>query len=156
MIFTDSDLPYGTDPIFKIYDCIKNQAFEIAVGDRSHPESTLALPTPLVRKLASRIFCVISNFVFGISIKDTQCGLKGFRGSVAKKIFPIIKDNRFGGDLELLYLANKYKIKIASVPVHLTSIGKSSVNVFTDGFGILFRTLSTILLWTIGKYPKSL
>lgn len=156
IIFTDSDLPYGTEPIFKIYYILAEKNADLVVGDRSHPDSKSNLKTPMLRKVASKSFSLISNYIFSIPIRDTQCGLKGFSQDLAKKLFPLIQDNRFGGDLELLYLANKYQVKIATVSVVLSSNGKSSVNLLRDSAAILSRTFVTLSLWTFGFYPKTL
>lgn len=156
VIFTDSDLPYGALALLEIYELIKSGRYQFVTGDRTNPRSSSRQSTPFIRKLASKLFSRISSFFFGSKVRDPQCGLKGFSGDLSKKLIPLVKDNRFGGDLELLFLANKYNIDVGTIPVHLISVGESSVNVIRDGLSILLRSFLTIYFWSIKKYPVSL
>ena len=126
------------------------------MGDRTHAKSKSLIQVPFVRKLSSRLFNIISRLLFVSNISDTQCGLKGFSRELAHSLVPLIKDNRFGGDLELLTLAQKYNIYLTTVPVTLSFVGNSSVSVIRDSVAILLRALSTIYHWWTGGYPRSL
>ena len=57
------------------------------------------------------------RLILGLNFKDTQCGFKAFTRRAAATIFPLQKIERWGFDPELLYLAKKFKLKVAEVPV---------------------------------------
>lgn len=68
-----------------------------------------------------------------------QSGLKGFRGDVAEALFPIVRDNGFSGDVELLCICLKYNLEIKRVPVRLRRSAPSSVRVMHHGPRMLRR-----------------
>ena len=60
----------------------------------------------------------MNSMLFGFNVKDTQVGLKVFRGRVAKEIFKRIKINGYAFDVELLAVANMLGYeRIIEVPV---------------------------------------
>ena len=65
-------------------------------------------------------------------IADTQCGFKGFRAEAARKIFGAATIDRFGFDVEVLYLARRLGYRIDEMPVVCTYHGGSSVNRIGD------------------------
>ena len=58
---------------------------------------------------------------------DTQVGFKAFRGDVAAALFPLLTDDGFAGDVELLYIALKYNLAIRRIPVRLLRTGSAAV-----------------------------
>ena len=70
-------------------------------------------------------------------IHDTQCGFKGFTAAAAKKIFEVAESDRFGFDVEALYLARAFKLRIDEFPVCCRYHGGSSVNRLGDGLRML-------------------
>ena len=81
----------------------------------------------------SRIFNLAVQAVAVPGIADTQCGFKGFTSEAAKKIFSVTESDRFGFDVEALYLARKYGFRIDELPVTVRYHGGSSVNRLKDG-----------------------
>ncbi len=51
-------------------------------------------------------------------IHDTQCGFKLFRGDVARELFALCREDRFGIDIEVLHLAGRRGHAISEVGVH--------------------------------------
>ncbi len=141
-IFTDIDLPYGTDLITVIAHYVENRGFHVVIGDRTLPSSVYSSTTTPERRVASAIF---SNFVGRVvtgGFFDTQCGLKGFRGDVAQHLFSLLRVERFAFDVELVYLCLKHRLDIKRIPVHLESSTTSSVRLWRDslyGFTDVFR-----------------
>ena len=79
--------------------------------------------------------------MFGLNIKDYQCGAKAFN---RRKIFPVFKyinNNRWSWDTEILIKSTLLKLKIIEIPANiLTTERKSSVkiyNAFTMGYKLL-------------------
>ena len=54
----------------------------------------------LIRKLSSQLFTFIISRYVVTGIKDTQCGLKGFNGEVAEKLFTKSRINGFAFDVD--------------------------------------------------------
>ena len=86
-------------------------------------------------------------------IRDTQCGLKGFRAEAARQIFKRVSIQKFGFDVEALYIARKLKYSIRLVPVRMTDFRMDSrVRILHDS-GRMFLDLFLIRINDLrGKY----
>ena len=84
-------------------------------------------------------------------IWDTQCGFKAFTGKAAESIFSRGKIDRWGFDIEALFLARKLGLKIGLIPAVWVNDPDSKVNL--KGYLNTFKELLVIRLNSIrGKY----
>jgi dolichyl-phosphate beta-glucosyltransferase len=81
----------------------------------------------------SKIFNLAVQAIAVPGIADTQCGFKGFTAQASKAIFGVAASDRFGFDVEALYLARKLGLRIDELPVTVRYHGGSSVNRVKDG-----------------------
>ncbi|HLI28593.1 MAG TPA: dolichyl-phosphate beta-glucosyltransferase [Chloroflexota bacterium] len=72
---------------------------------------------PLLRHLMGRVFNTLVRLVAVPGLHDTQCGFKAFRADAAERLFRRSTIDGFGFDVELLYLARKYRLPVAEVPI---------------------------------------
>ena len=151
-IFTDSELPYEVSAIPYLVHLVNDLQFHLAIGDRTLSESIDRTGKERIRRFFS-ICCrtLVRLFLTG-EIFDTQCGLKAIRGDVANVIFPLIKDDGFAGDIELLYIALKYNLAIRRVPVKLERSAQTTVKLGADSLQILKRLLLLRSAWQSGAY----
>jgi len=131
-VFTDVDLPFGTDllPVMNAY--LRDGGFHVAIGDRTLPGSAYHEATSLARRAASALFTQYVGRIVTGGFFDTQCGLKGVRGDVADALFPILRIDRFAFDVELVYVALKHRLDIKRIPVQLLHNETSSVRLLRD------------------------
>ncbi len=100
---------------------------DVAIGSRLARESRVERRT-LKREVASRGYNLLTRLLFPRSgIVDAQCGFKAVRREAAEKLVPLIKDNAWFFDTELLLLARRYGYRLAQVPVHWTDDPDSRV-----------------------------
>jgi glycosyltransferase involved in cell wall biosynthesis len=152
IVFMDADLPYDFESVQLIVDTI-NSGAQVAIGSRVLPESKLIDKTSLIRSLAGQVFSLLIRLFLFSGISDTQCGLKGFRNKEAQEIFSRITIERFGFDVELLYLARRLRYKIQPVPVKLVfSRRDSRVKLINDSIYMLFDLLRIRINDYQGKY----
>lgn len=78
---------------------------DIVLGSKRHPMSKVVYP-PL-RRLYSIIYQELIRVLFGLSVKDTQTGIKLCRREVIEKALPLMVEKRFAFDLELFVVARK-------------------------------------------------
>ena len=90
-----------------------------------------------LRKLASKTYIKVIALAAGFKLTDSQCGIKGFRSSVAKKIFSNCEVDRFAFDLEVIMIATKLGATIAEMPVKIINHRESTVHVFRDSIKML-------------------
>jgi len=130
VILLDADFPTNAETLLKIVKYLR-KGYDIVVGSRAHKLSILDPPAPPLREAIGRIFNLIVRLLFGIKIRDTQCGVKGFR----KKIFSIIGPIQFTNfvfDVEIIVKAYACNLKVKEIPIYWSSKAGSKVRVIRD------------------------
>ena len=101
--------------------------FDIAVGSRLMRASRTK--RRLNREIISRIYNLLIRVLFWNSFSDAQCGFKALKTDVAKRIIPLIKNNNWFFDTELLLLAEYNRLRIFEVPVEWIQDIKTKVHI---------------------------
>ena len=79
--------------------------------------------------------------LFRSPFADTQCGFKAFRRPVAQTIFQLQRIERWGFDPEVLFLANKFRLRTVEVPVKWAHDHRSKINPLRDGINMGLEVL---------------
>ena len=153
-LFMDADVPYHLGVVSAMVRLVSDQGFHIAIGDRNLQRSEYKQQMGLVRRLATQGFTLLVRLFVTSGLFDTQCGIKAFRGDVARAIYPMIRSHRFSGDVEVLYLALKHNLAIRRVPVRLQYHGDSTVRPFRDAMEMVRSILSIKRRWLRGCYKN--
>ncbi len=101
VLFMDADMATDLEvlnrflPLLPQYDCI--------LASRDMPDSVYVQRQPFRRRLAHWLGRIIIKMKLHMPFKDTQCGFKAYRTSVAKVMVRHQKFNGFSFDLEYLY-----------------------------------------------------
>ncbi len=151
-MFIDADLPFELESIPYLHSQIVERQVHIVIGDRTLPDSTYQRELGFFRFLATRGFSFLIRMLVTGGLFDTQCGLKALRGDVAEAIFPLLTEQGFSGDVELLYIALKYNLEIKRIPVRLNKSSRSTVNLFRDSIPMLTRAIQLPQKWHKGTY----
>ena len=136
LVFIDADLSLpieGLDGMMARFDA----GADVVIASRTAPGSRVEGAPPAGRGLMSKVFNLAVQAVAVPGIADTQCGFKGFTARAAKTIFSVAESDRFGFDVEALYLARKNGLRIDELPVTVRYHGGSSVNRVSDGVRML-------------------
>jgi len=153
-IFTDVDIPFELDAFDRFLHYLDFKEFDVVVGDRNLPGSRYMSEISAIRRIGSSVFAFLSGRFVAGGYFDTQCGMKGFRASAANDLFSVARINRFGFDVELLYIAMKRNYDIKKLAVILRSQEGSSVNVVRDGLQMVFDLFRIVLHQGLGFYKK--
>ena len=70
---------------------------------------------------------LVLRLALGAHFTDAQCGFKAVRTSVAKQLLPMVKDEAWFFDTELLILAQRAGMRVHEVPVDWTDDPDSRV-----------------------------
>jgi dolichyl-phosphate beta-glucosyltransferase len=154
-LFTDADVPYSLSAIPEMVHLVRERGFHLVIGDRTLPESSYGEHLGPVRALATRLFTAFVRLFVTGGLPDTQCGIKAFRGDVARSLFPLLRERGFAGDVELLYVALKYNLTIRRLPARLVFQGRSSVRPMRDGLAMLRAVLAIPGRYRAGAYASS-
>ena len=135
-VFSDADLstpiaelPHLLDPIM-LGDC------DVVFGSRALDSSLIGVRQPPLRELSGRFFNLIMRLATGMPFWDTQCGFKAFRLDVCRPVVEGAILDRFGFDVELLYLAHHAGLRLREQPVRWNDVAGSTVGLMSgiDGF----------------------
>lgn len=132
MLFTDADL---SSPIYeadKLFSAIE-QGADVAIGSRWLRAELQTERQPWYRQLYGRLFNLALRLTLGLKYRDTQCGFKAFTRNAAQAIFTRQRVERWGFDPELLFLANKFKLRTVEVPVEWAHDHRSKISPVRDG-----------------------
>jgi dolichyl-phosphate beta-glucosyltransferase len=115
VIVIDADLSVLLQQLPRFVDLIAREGYDVVIAEREHQvrkRTALRYALSYGLLLAQRLF-VFQSFRF----RDTQCGLKAFRGDAVRAI---AKKQRVDGgmyDIEYLYAAVRNGMRIAQVAV---------------------------------------
>ena len=114
-IYTDVDFPYVNDSVVRFYDILSNNEAEVVVASRgdSYYDSL-----SLFRRILSKSLRSLNGLLFGLKIKDTQGGLKGFNAN-GRAVFLQTRVNRYLFDLEFIQKASNSGLKMKALDVML-------------------------------------
>jgi glycosyltransferase involved in cell wall biosynthesis len=139
VVLLDSDLPVLLSDVENVISAIAE--VDVAVASREVEGTRILVYPPLIRVFAGKVFSKLFNLLFGLHVKDTQCGCKAFKKEVLAKALPKVESNGFEFDAELLFICKKLGYKIKEVPVNWSYKPDSKLNLFKDtismGKGVL-------------------
>jgi glycosyltransferase involved in cell wall biosynthesis len=124
ILFMDADLPYDLAAVDVFMTALRSK-YDLAIGSRHMPGSRIQ-GVPLLRYITGQVFSLLVAALMFPGIRDTQCGLKGFRAEAARQIFKRVSIRKFGFDVEALYIARKHKYAILPIPVQMTGFRSDS------------------------------
>ena len=127
VLFTDADLSAPIGECDKLLAAVAGSAHEVAIGSRGLDRSLIGVHQPFFREAMGRVFNLVVRVIAGLSFADTQCGFKLFSRRAAKEVFAVQMLDRFGFDVEILYLARKLGFGIAEVPVRWNDVTGTKV-----------------------------
>ncbi len=114
-IYTDVDLPYREESVIGFYKLLAANDADVVVASRgdSYYGSLSAF-----RRILSKTLRSLNGLLFGLKIKDTQGGLKGFNAA-GREVFLKTRVNRYLFDLEFIQQASKAGLRMLAVDVEL-------------------------------------
>lgn len=99
------------------------------LGSRAHLQEAAMAKRTWVRNIMMRGFHALVTLVVGSEIRDTQCGFKLFTRPAAQLLFPNQRLQRWAFDVELVKLAQSFKVPTAEVQVAWTEIPGSKIRI---------------------------
>lgn len=115
--FLDSDLELNPSMLRYFLKALHATGADIAIGSKLHKKSKLHYPA--YRRFISICYYLFLRLMFKLNIKDTQTGIKLFKGDVIKPVCSMISTNGFAYDIEILAIAAKKGYKIIEMPIEL-------------------------------------
>ena len=152
-LFTDADLSSPITEADKLFGALSAGA-DVAIGSRWLQRELQTERQPLLRQLYGRLFNLGLRVVLGLRYKDTQCGFKAFNRGAIDTVFTRQRIERWGFDPELLFLADKFKLKTLEVAVEWAHDHRSKIHPARDGLRMGIEMLEIWWNAILGRYRK--
>ena len=139
--FFDADLSMPVTETPKLVEPIRSGQYDIVFGSRALDRKLIGTHQPWTREQSGRVFNRMMRLATGLPFKDTQCGFKAFRMDVCRPLVGGALIDRFGFDVELLFIAYRAGLRMLEYPVRWDDVAGGSVSFRSglQGFGELRR-----------------
>lgn len=136
-LFSDADLSTPITETPKLADPIFKGECDVAFGSRALDRSLIGVHQPWRREQGGRIFNLAVRLATGLPFWDTQCGFKAFNMNTCRPLVEAATVDRFGFDVELLYLAHRAGLRLREIPVRWDHYEGSKISLASDSFKML-------------------
>ena len=127
LAYLDVDLSTDLDGLAPLIAPLLSGHSDVAIGTRLSRTSRVVRGTK--REFISRSYNGIVRTVLSTSFTDAQCGFKAITREAAERLLPLVRDDGWFFDTELLVLAERSGLRIHEVPVDWTDDPDSRVDI---------------------------
>ncbi len=156
--FVDAD---GSTPP-KAFDHLVHEIGDAGciLANRWHPASHI-MRQPWRRRVASRVFNALVRLLFGLPIRDTQCGAKALRREAVEEILPKLGLTRWAFDVDLLYQLARAGYHIRETPTVWHDEAGSRLPIFRASIDMFvaicrLRILYSPFRWVVAVYDRTI
>ncbi len=114
IVTIDADLQHNPDDLIKLINVLRKENCDLVIGSRFLQENDI----PKSRIFFNRIANVVSWFLTGTYLSDSQSGLKAFNHNLARHLD--LKYDGFEFCMEIIKEAKSNKLKIKEIPVFVS------------------------------------
>ena len=115
LVYMDVDLSTDLSALPPLVDAIAADGYDVAIGSRlaRGAQTTRSFR----REVISRAYNLLIKAIHFTRFSDAQCGFKAISHRAARDLVPLIKNEEWFFDTELLILAEKAGYRIKDIPV---------------------------------------
>jgi len=132
LVYMDVDLSTDLNALLPLVAPLISGHSDLAIGTRlRHDARVVRGPR---REVISRGYNLLVKGALRTRFSDAQCGFKAIRRDVAREILPLVQDDAWFFDTELLVLAERASLRIHEVPVDWVDDPDSRVNILRTAY----------------------
>ena len=131
-LFSDADLSTPIEEMPKLVDPIRNGEYDLVFGSRALDRSLIGTHQPWRREQGGKVMNLVIRTMSGLDFADTQCGFKAFNMVKFRPLLDVMSIDRFGFDVEFLFVANYHRLRMKEIPVRWNNVEGSKVSVVRD------------------------
>jgi hypothetical protein len=113
--YMDADLATGLDALLPLVSPLLTGHSDVAIGSRLANGAHVVRGTK--REFISRGYNLLLRATLRSGCSDAQCGFKALRRTTALELLPLVEDNQWFFDTEVLVTAERIGLRIHEVPV---------------------------------------
>ncbi len=125
--YMDVDLSTNLEAFPPLLEALARGGYHVAIGSRLKEGS--AITRQLRREILSRGYNLLIKLMFWNGFSDAQCGFKALTRRAVKELVPLVKDQAWFFDTELLLRAEQKGYEIFEVPVEWVEDLDTRVNI---------------------------
>jgi putative flippase GtrA len=133
--YMDVDLATGLDALLPLVAPLLSGHSDVAIGTRLAPGAHVVRGAR--RECISRGYNLLLRGALRSACTDAQCGFKAMRREAAAELLPLVEDNEWFFDTEVLVTAQRLGLRIHEVPVDWVDDTDSRVHVVGTALGDL-------------------
>ena len=149
--YMDVDLSTDLNSFPRLIQAIE-EGYDIAIGSRLSARAKVR--RSLKREVISRSYNMMIKSLFFVSFSDAQCGFKAVSRNAAQALVPLVKNNNWFFDTELLIIAAKREFRIREIPVDWVEDPDSRVKVLRTAWED-FKGLMRLRFGSIPSVPAN-
>lgn len=131
VLFMDADNSTSIYEFDKFLPYLK-EGYDAVIASRRLEDSIVEEPQPLIRAKMGQFYIFLAKIILGLNMSDFNCGFKVFLARRARFMFELQKMDDWSFDVEILFLINKYGLRIKEVPVRWIHKSGSKVRPVKD------------------------
>ncbi|MBV9466131.1 MAG: glycosyltransferase [Solirubrobacterales bacterium] len=149
LCYMDVDLSTDLDALLPLIAPLLSGHSELAIGTRRHDGARVRRCRR--RELISRAYNRLLRLALRARFSDAQCGFKAIRAASAAELLPLVQDEEWFFDTELLVLAQRRGLRIHEVPVDWVEDPDSRVQIL----GTAWRDLRGVARLMVRRPPAA-
>ena len=138
IVAIDADAQHNPKEIPKFIGAVKMH--DVAIGYRK-----LNMSMPFILRFGNWFINKTIRFLYGVKIKDSQCGYRAFTSEAYKKLR--WKASDYSMESEMIAKIGKHRLSYAEVPIETIYSDKYKGTTILDGIKIVFN----LLLWRLNN-----
>jgi putative flippase GtrA len=151
LAYMDVDLSTDLAALLPLIAPLLSGHSNVAIGSRLAPGARIV--RGMKRDLISRTYNMILRASLGVAFTDAQCGFKAIRRDAAQLLLPLVEDQEWFFDTELLVLAERAGLRIHEVPVDWIDDPDSRVDIIDTAIKDLKGVARVNMALHKGKMP---
>ena len=134
LVYFDTDLATDLEHLEHLVESVRSGRYDLATGSRWMPENVAERPAR--RSVPSLGFNLAVRLLLGSTIRDHQCGFKALSREAFEELRPVVADEHWFWDTELLVRAQRRGLRIEEFAVDWEARGDSKVDLARDVVGM--------------------
>jgi putative flippase GtrA len=127
LVYMDVDLSTDLAAFLPLVAPLISGHSDLSIGSRLSRSSRVVRGPK--REFISRSYNLLLRITGTTSLSDAQCGFKAIRADAAERLLPLVEDDGWFFDTELLWLAERAGLRIHEVPVDWVDDPDSRVDI---------------------------
>lgn len=152
VLLSDADLSTPIAEHARLAEVARRSDLDLVIGSRGLRDSRIEVAQNRLRQTLGRTFNRILRGLTALSFRDTQCGFKLMDHERLKPIVDRMLVDGFAFDVELLYVASRFGLRIAEVPVTWRNSPDSRVSMVGAPPRMLLDVLRVLWRFRRGGY----